>query len=139
MLHDDGKFVLAAGLTGTFGIDLNAVSLLQMLWFVKTFGSPDGLPPNALNIFGTGVGQANAFRIPQGMSSITDAMVGRIGWGNIVINSPVREIDQDLHGATVISESVTVRVRKVVVAFATTIQGFIRFQPILPPNRAQLQ
>ena len=139
MLHDDGKFVLAAGLTGTFGIDLNAVSLLQMLWFVKTFGSPDGLPPNPLNIFGTGVGQANAFRIPQGMGSMSDAMAGRIDWANIVINSPVREIDQDPHGATVISESVTVRVRKVIVAFATTIQGFIRFQPILPANRAQLQ
>ena len=67
------------------------------------------------------------------------AMAGRIDWANIVINSPVREIDQDPHGATVISESVTVRVRKVIVAFASTIQGFIRFQPILPANRAQLQ
>ena len=55
------------------------------------------------------------------------AMAGRIDWANIVINSPVRQIDQDPHGATVISESVTVRVRKVIVAFASTIQGFIRF------------
>ncbi len=139
MLDDDGKLVLAGGLTGTFGIDLNAVSLLQMLWFVKTFGSPDGLPPTPLNVFGTGIGQANAFRIPQGMGSITDAMIRRIGRGNIITNSPVRDINQDKNGATVISERVTVRARKVIVAFATTIQNFIRFDPILPADRAQLQ
>jgi monoamine oxidase len=35
-------------------------------------------------------------------------------------------------------EGVTVRARKVIVAPATTLQGFIRFDPILPSDRAQL-
>jgi monoamine oxidase len=138
MLDDDGKIVLRAGLNGVLAVDPNAVSLLQMLFLVKSFGSPDGLPPTPLNLFGTGIGQANAFRIPNGMGSITDAMVRRIGQSSIVKNSPVRDINQDKFGATVISDRVTVRARKVIVAFSTTLQGFIRFNPKLPSDRAQL-
>jgi monoamine oxidase len=90
MLDDDGKRVLAAGLAGTLAVDPNAVSLLQMLWFVKTFGSVDGLPPPPLNIFGTGVGQANAFRIPQGMTSITDVMAQRKAADDRRVGAPLR-------------------------------------------------
>ena len=139
MADDDGKLVLQIGLGGVMAIDLNAVSLLQMLFLVRSFGSPDGLPPNPLNLFGTAPGQANAFRIPGGMGSITDIMIQRIGQSSIVTDSPVREIDQDESGATVISEQVTVRARKVIVALSTTLQGFIRFNPILASDRAQLQ
>jgi monoamine oxidase len=138
MLEDDGKTVLTAGLAGVLAVDPNAVSLLQMLFLVKSFGSPDGLPPSPLNLFGTAPGQANAFRIPGGMGSITDAMIQRIGRRSIVTDSPVREIDQDNTGATVMAERVTVRARKVIVALSTTLQGFIRFNPILPSDRAQL-
>jgi monoamine oxidase len=135
----DAKTLLAAAVSGLSGIDPPALSLLYVVYLIKTFGSVNGLPPNLVNITGTDVGQANAFRIPQGMGSITEAMIRRIGRNSMITNSPVHEISQDARGVTILSERVRVRARQVIVAFATTNQGLIRFKPALPNDRAQLQ
>jgi monoamine oxidase len=135
----DGKTLLANLLTANLGIDPPGVSLLQLVFLIKTNGSVNGLPPTLLNIAGSDPGQAVAFRIPQGMGSITSAMINRIGATSIIMNSPVREISQDGTGVTILSERATIRARQVIVAFATTNQGLIRFKPQLPNDRAQLQ
>src|SRR5262249_2222575 len=57
----------------------------------------------------------------------------------VQLNSPVRQIAQDATGVTVSAENVSVRARRVVVATNISMTNFIRFDPILPPDRAQLQ
>src|SRR5205823_730187 len=103
------------------------LSLLQVLFLIKSFGTIGGLPPNLTNLTGTDVGQANAFRIPQGMGSITGAMIDRTGRSSFITDSPVRDIVQDSTGVTVASQRRVVRARQVIVALATTNQRFIRF------------
>ncbi|MGV7383177.1 FAD-dependent oxidoreductase, partial [Mycobacterium kansasii] len=55
------------------------------------------------------------------------------------LNSPVRQITQDANGVTVSAENVAVRARRVIVATNISMTNFIHFDPILPPDRAQLQ
>jgi monoamine oxidase len=56
----------------------------------------------------------------------------------VFINAPVRRIEQDRKGVTVISDRVMARGKRVVVAMAPAVTNFIYFEPELPPQRAQL-
>ena len=73
------------------------------------------------------------------MQQMADRIVAKLGEGQVYLDSPVRQIAQDANGVTVSTESVSVRARRVVVATNISMSNFIRFDPILPPDRAQLQ
>ena len=55
----------------------------------------------------------------------------------MLLNSPVRDIEQDDRGVTVRTARATLRGRRVILAIATSVSNFIRFSPPLPPDRAQ--
>jgi monoamine oxidase len=73
------------------------------------------------------------------MQELADRLATQLGPAAVQVDSPVRQITQNANGVTVSAENVTVRARRVVVATNIAMTNFIRFDPILPPDRAQLQ
>jgi monoamine oxidase len=127
------KALLAAMFRGTMGLEPQAISLLHVLFFLKTFGS------DPMNVTGSQKGQMQHLRLPAGVGRIIDAIGNAIGPEAIHTGAPVRDIAQDGNHAIVSSDSVTVKARRVIVATTTTAVNLIRFNPPLPPDRAQLQ
>lgn len=61
------------------------------------------------------------------------------GLGDVVrTGAPVRRIEQDAEGVTVLADGLTVRAKRAVVALAPALAGRIDFEPLLPPARDQL-
>lgn len=127
------KACVAAMYRGTMGIDPEAISLLHIVFFLKTFGS------DPFNVLGAGPGQMQHLRLPQGVERISDAAVNFIDIGSIHTKEPVRDIQQFDDYAIVRSENVSVKAGHVIVATSTAAVNLIRFAPPLPPDRAQLQ
>ena len=120
---------LTKQLTGIFGLDPSAVSLLQMLALSH---SVDGLAN-----YGQGPGGVNEQRIVGGTQQIPLEIARRLGRRRVLLNSPVRDIEQDDRGVTVRTERATLSGRRAILAIAACVSNFIRFSPPLPPDRAQ--
>lgn len=134
-LIQDAKRLLQAAIGGVFGVDTGAASLLHLLFFIQTFGG------NFLNATGSGPGQAEQFRVAApGAQQMALLIADRLGPGAVRLNSPVKLIQQNDRGVTVITTTgLVVNAGRVIVAAPSTLDGFIRYDPILPPDRAQLQ
>jgi monoamine oxidase len=126
----DAFAVVMANLTTIFGLSPFAVSLLHLLW--------DSHAAGGVEKFGPVAGGSVEFRIVGGTQQIPLEIARRLGKGAFLLNSPVRELNQDDTGVTVVSELATLRARRVIVAIPTCLTGFIRYNPILPSDRAQL-
>jgi monoamine oxidase len=126
------KAILRTALAGVFGLDTWAVSLLHLLFFLRSFGG-------FANSIGTGPGQADEFRVRGGAQEAAKRIAAILGPQAVRLNSPVRQINQDANGVVVTSDTVSVHARRVIVAIPISLTNFIRFLPILPPDRAQLQ
>jgi monoamine oxidase len=122
--------VVMANLTTIFGLNPFAVSLLHLLWESHTMGG--------VQYFGAIPNGSTELRIEGGTQQIPLRIAQILGPPRLLLASPVREISQDDAGVTVVSERRTLRCRRVIVAIPTCLTSFIRFQPILPADRAQL-
>lgn len=130
----DARTLLRNAFTGVFGVDTGAVSLLQLLFFIQSFNG------NFLNATGSGPGQAEQFRVAApGAQQMALLIADRLGRDAVRLNAPVRTMQQDSSGVRVSTSDLTVNARLAIVAVPTTLNGFIRYAPILPPDRAQLQ
>ena len=127
------KALVTAVFRGTMGLEPDAISLLHVLFFLRTFGS------DPQNVMGSQAGQAQHLRLPGGVGRIVDAIAGALGPNAIFTGAPVRDIAQDRDSVTVRSGAVTVKARRVIVATTSTAVNAIHFDPPLPPDRAQLQ
>jgi monoamine oxidase len=135
VVTDDAKAVLRGALSGQTGVDIGAISLLHELFVLQTFGG------NFLNLAGSGPGQAEQFRVaPPGASQISDIIVDRLGPGAVRVGEPVKLIRQHQRGVTVTTTTgLVAEAGRVIVTAPGALDTFIRFDPILPPDRAQLQ
>jgi len=122
--------VVNGNLTTIFGLNPYAVSLLHLLWISHTAGGVDK--------FGSIHGGSAETRIVGGTQIIPLKIADLIGPSSLLLDSPVRTFRQDHAGVTVVSERATLRCRRVIVAVPTCMSGFIRYDPILPADRAQL-
>jgi monoamine oxidase len=128
-----GRALLGKALTGVFGLEPAAVSLLHLL-----FQSASGPAKRIEQFFGTGPGDASSLRVNGGAEAIADAIAARLPRGSVYLNAPVRGIHQEGRRVEVVTDKVLVRARRAIVAIPTSAAGYIRFTPILPPDRAQL-
>jgi monoamine oxidase len=135
VLSDDAKAVLRASLSGHNGVGTGALSLLHELFVLQTFGG------SFLNLAGSGPGQAEQFRVaPPGAGQMADLIVQRLGPGAVRTGQPVDLIRQHAHGVTVATTTgLIAEAKRVIVSAPGALDTFIRFDPILPPDRAQLQ
>src|SRR5258708_15690229 len=132
MSEPAAKALLVAAFRGMFGQEPEALSLLHVLFMIKSALS------NVLNITGSGENGAQHYRLPEGVNQITDGIAAELG-SAIHVNSPVRTIAQSEDHVVVSSDTVSVRARRAIIATSSVAANFIRFDPILPPDRAQLQ
>lgn len=133
MSTDMGKLLMRTVWTGIFAHDPRSVSFLHLLFQLSTS------PERTLQQFvGSGPGEAENMRVFGGAEAAAKAMARQLG-DSIVLNAPVKEIIQEGNVVRVVSDRGTVRARRVIVAIPTALMNYIRFDPPLPGNRAQLQ
>ena len=131
LVSDPDAFAAVMGnLTSILCLSPFAVSLLHLLWASRTAGGVEK--------FGALVGGSVELRIVGGTQQIPLQIAKRLGAGAFVLGSPVRELNQDDTGVTVVSENATLRASRVIVAVPMCLSGYIRYNPILPSDRAQL-
>lgn len=133
IITKEAKALLGAAIVGYTGVELGACSLLHWLFVLRTYRS------KIFNMSGQAPGQAQQYRVRGGMQQMADRIAAKLGPEGLHLESPVRQITQDANGVTVSAENVSLRARRVVVATNISMTNFIRFDPILPPDRAQLQ
>ncbi|ROS75594.1 NAD(P)/FAD-dependent oxidoreductase [Cellulomonas sp. PhB143] len=76
-------------------------------------------------------------RIVGGMQSVSQAVAAELG-DDVHLSTPVRTIHRDDDGATVVSDRVTVRARKVVMAVPPNLYTRVSYDPPLPRRQHQL-
>jgi monoamine oxidase len=115
---------------GLFGAEPGDTSLLQFVFFTHAHGG----------VLKTGgiSGGAQQNRVTGGSQLIPDTLVKRIGAENIILNAPVRAIDQRGPKVLITTDAGTVRAGVVILALPPTLAGAIDYQPALPILRAQL-
>jgi monoamine oxidase len=133
MLTKEARALLGAAIVGYTGVELGACSLLHWLFVLKTYRS------KIFNMSGQAPGQAQQYRVRGGMQQMADRIVATLGSQSLHLDAPVQQITQDAKGVWVSAQNFSVRARRVIVATNISMTNFIRFDPILPPDRAQLQ
>ncbi len=118
-----------------FGAEPRELSLLFVLFYIASSGD-QGHPGTFERNFDTR-GGAQQWRFVGGSQTIAIKMAKQLG-SRVILNSPVRRIEQDRSGVTVISDRATVKAKRVVVAVPPTLAGRIYYDPLLPFQRDQL-
>jgi monoamine oxidase len=127
------KAMISAMFRGTMGLEPDAISLLHVLFFLKSFGT------DPTNVTGSQVGQNQHLRLSDGVGQVIDSIVKVLGADAVRIDSPVRDVEHFKDHVVVRSETAAVTAKRVIVATSTAAVNLIRFHPPLPPDRAQLQ
>jgi monoamine oxidase len=129
----DGQKLFALAVEAVLSMEMRDISFLYFLWYVKQAGGVEPLVNNA------GSGSAQDFRVKGGTQLICIKMAEHLGLGRrVLLNQPVRRIEQSRHGATVMADGATVHCKEVVVAIPPTLSGRITYAPSLPSKRMQL-
>jgi monoamine oxidase len=118
-----------------FGAEPRELSLLFTLFYIASSGN-ETHPGTFERNFDTR-GGAQQWRLVGG-SQLIALKVARALGSRVVLNSPVRRIEQGKGGVTVVSDRVTVHAKRVVVAVPPTLAGRIYYEPLLPFQRDQL-
>jgi monoamine oxidase len=115
---------------GLFGAEPGDTSLLEFMYSLHAHGG----------VAATGgiTGGAQQNRVLGGSQRITDSLVNRIGAENVILNAPVRTIDQTGRRVMIATDAGIVSAGAVILAIPPTLAGAIDYRPQLPILRAQL-
>ena len=123
------KHLLRAATRGLLTADPAEISLLHLLYLVRSAGG--------LNALLSVEGGYQQDRLSGGAQTMAERMARELG-DAVRLQSPVSSIEQDTDGVTVSGDAVTVRARRAVVALPPALASRVRYDPPLPPDRAQL-
>jgi monoamine oxidase len=132
---DEFMAVVSAATDAIFGCEPRELSLLFTVFYIAASGNEDNQGTFERN-FNTG-GGAQETRFVGGAQRIALEVASQLG-RRVVLNAPVRRIDYSSSGVTVVSDGLTVRGRRVIVAVPPTLAGRLDYNPPLPPLRDQL-
>lgn len=118
-----------------FGAEPRELSLLFVLFYIASSG--DAKHPGTFERNFNTRGGAQQSRFVGGSQLIALKIAHELG-SHLVLDSPVRRIEQSSRGVTVISDRVTVKAKRVIVAVPPTLAGRIDYEPLLPFERDQL-
>lgn len=124
--------VASAAFEAIFGAEARDVSLLYTLWYVAVAGNEKN-PGTFERLINVRDG-AQARRFVTGAQDISLRMARALG-NRVHLSTPVRRIEQTADGVTVVSDRVTVRGQRVVVAVPPVLAGRIDYTPALPSRR----
>src|SRR3954447_2238978 len=129
-LDAEAKWLLTMAFTIEFGEDPHELSLLRLLHAV---GSSGGIE-HMISV----TGGAQEQRVVGGSWQISGALAKSLA-RRVILGSPVSRIEQRAGDVLVVSERVTVRCKRVIVALSPGDADRIRFSPGLPGRRQILQ
>ncbi|HEY1522639.1 MAG TPA: flavin monoamine oxidase family protein [Solirubrobacteraceae bacterium] len=118
-----------------FGAEPRELSLLFVLFYIASSGNEKN-PGTFERNFDTRNG-GQMWRFVGGSQLVAIKIAHQLG-SRVVLGSPVRRIIQSGHGVSVVSDRVTVRAKRVIVAVPPTLAGRIEYEPLLPFERDQL-
>ncbi len=127
--------VLPIATRAIFGAEPRELSLLFTVFYTAASGNESN-PGTFERNFNTR-GGAQMSRMIGGTQVIPLRIAHRLG-KRVVLSSPVRRITQGRAGLNVISDRVTVKAKRAIVAIPPTLAGRIDYAPILPFERDQL-
>jgi monoamine oxidase len=125
----------AASMRPIFGAEPRELSPLFVLFYIASSGNETN-PGTFERNFNTRKG-AQMWRLRGGSQVIALKIAKQLG-SRVVLSSPVRRIVHSSGGVTVVSDRVTVRAKRAIVAIPPTLAGRIDYEPILPFERDQL-
>lgn len=129
IISQDVRTVARLSGYGLFGAEPGDASLLQFMYSLRAHGGV--VKTGAI----TGGSQQN--RVTGGSQRITSTLASKIGDDNIILNAPVRAIDQRGRRIVITTDRGTVKAGAVILAMPPTFAGGISYQPQLPILRAQ--
>jgi monoamine oxidase len=109
--------------------------MLFLLFFVASSGNERN--PGTFERNSDTRGGAQESRFVGGSQLIPIKVAARLG-RRVVLGTPVRRISQSRATVTVVSDRMTVRAKRAIVAVPPTLAGRIDYQPLLPAQRDQL-
>jgi monoamine oxidase len=127
--------VTSAATEAIFGCEPRDLSLLYTLFYIAASGDEQNAGTFERNFNTAGGAQENRFI--GGAQTVPLRVASQLG-KKIVLSAPVHRIEQSSSGVTVLSDTVTVTGKRVIVAIPPTLAGRIRYEPALPPLRDQL-
>jgi monoamine oxidase len=126
---DTARQFLSTMLATLFCVDASEVSLLNALYLARAWGS-------ILYAGGTKDG-ANQALVVGGMQPVAEQVARKLG-DAVHPQAPVRTIKQDAAGVEIVSDAITVRARRAIVATPPLLASQIAYEPALPIAHAQL-
>jgi monoamine oxidase len=127
--------VVSAATEAIFGCEAGELSLLYTVFYIAASGNEDNQGTFERN-FNTKDG-AQEKRFAGGAALVPERVASQLG-ARVVLNAPVRRIDQSSSGVTVQSDAAVVSAKRAIVAIPPTLTGRIFYEPPLPPLRDQL-
>lgn len=118
------------GVQAVFAASSTQLSLLHAAHYVHSAGGWSALTDSE--------GGAQQDRIVGGVEPVAEALAARLPDGTVLLDTPVRRIEQLDDGIVVQADGLVVRARRVVVAVPPTLAGRIEVDPPLPARRDQL-
>jgi len=129
MTTEEGRQLLDLGIEAVFAGEPRDVSLLHVLFYIHSAGSFDALINTE--------GGAQESRFVGGSQLVSRRVADQLG-RRVVLESPVRRIEQWRRGVRVTSDRMTVTARQCVVTAPPAIAARIEYEPGLPGLRDQL-
>ncbi len=129
------KALIPAATRPIFGAEPRELSLLFTLFYIASSGDEKN-PGTFERNFDTRNG-AQQSRFVGGSQTIALRMAAQLGH-RVLLRSPVHRIVQDKTGATIHSDRLTIRAKRVIVAVPPVLAARIRYEPGLPFGRDQL-
>ncbi len=129
------RAITNAAIKSIWGAEAGDLSLLYALFYTAAAGN-ETTPGSFLRLVTT-AGGAQERRFVGGSQRVPLEMARELG-DKVVLNAPVRRIEQSDRGVTVITDSGRVSAGRVVVAVPPALTASIVWSPALPPKRAQL-
>lgn len=127
--------VISAATEPIFGAEPWEISLLYTLFYIASSGNEQNTGTFERNFNTSGGAQESRFL--GGAQQISLNVAKALG-SRVVLNAPVRRIDQSGSDVVVTSDAATVRAQQVIVALPPALCARIDYRPALPTGRDQL-
>ena len=134
---DEGRALLDLGIEAVWACEPRDVSLLHVLFYIRSAGNEQN-PGTFDRLIGV-TGGAQESRFVGGSQTVSVRMADQLGRKRLIMRAPVRRIEQRGALATLhCDRGITVKARQVIIAMPPALTALIDHDPILPADRAQL-
>jgi monoamine oxidase len=123
------------GIEGVWACEPRDVSLLHVLFYIHSAGNERN--PGTFERLINTAGGAQQTRFVGGSQQVSIRAARGLG-NRVMLSQAVRRIGQGRSGVTVVTDELSVRCRSVIVTGPPSLTTLIRYEPDLPPLRAQL-